>query len=351
MRPSDFLRSLTHGEPEPVYLFLGAEAYQRSRCRKALQEVVLPQPGDDSGLTRHDLEEAPLREVVDDARSLSLFARKRLIWARSAEAAVPRGRSSAKKDDPGATALADYVNNPTPDVVLVLEASRYELAGEGKRKLERVRKYFGTIPPRGCVEFAPYEPDEAQRLARELAREVDLKMGMAEAGLLAEAVGYDGARIATEIEKLHLYAGEEGHVTARLITEIVPSARVATIFELVAALGQGNRRGALELLDTLIQEGEYLPLALSFLATQCRQALVVKEMQLRTPAQIQSHFQKAGIRIWPKKAREIQQTAKAFTSTQIKTVIEKIHEADRSLRDARPDDRTVMEEFVLSVKR
>ena len=72
---------------------------------------------------------------------------------------------------------------------------------------------------------------------------------------------------------------------------LVPDARQSTIFALVNALGRRDRARSLESLDALVREGEYLPLALTFLAGQFRMALVAKEANLRGSSQIQAHFQ------------------------------------------------------------
>ena len=349
MTPHEFIAEMKkQGALPPVYLFLGEEPYRRGVCRQALVKRALAEEERESGLTLHDLDEVPLQDVVDDARSLSLFAPNRLIWASSAESILPRGRAEVS-DHPGVGALADYLGNPSPQVVLVLEASRFELAGEGKKKAERLRKMLSPIPEAQVVEFPPYSPADAQRLAQELVRRAGIRIGREELALLVEAVGGDANRIATEIEKLGLFAGEGAEITTADIQRLVPSARATTIFELVAALGRGDRKAALGLLDVLVQEGEYLPLALSFLETQFRQALVAREMGLRNPKQIESHFRSTGARIWFRKAQEIHQTATAFSAVQLKAAVGHIHDADRGLREARPDDRTIMEQFVLGL--
>jgi len=346
MLPGDFVRALASAPPEPVYLFLGAEPYRRKVCRAKLIERALPEAERASGLTRHDMDSVPLAEIIDDARSLSLFSPRRVIWAASAEAAVPRGRT-AKTDDPGLAALEDYLRSPSPSVVLVFEAARYALEGEDKKKAERVRKYYSAIPEAQVVEFPPYKPHEAQRLAQELARRAGLKIGRTELTTLVEAAGYDALRIELEIEKLVLYAGPGREVTAEDIASLVPAAKVSTVFELVEALGRGDRRAALEMLDSVVREGAYLPLALSFLETQIRRALVVKEMRLRTVKQVESFFRDAGARIWYRPAEQILKTAQSFGAEQLKAAVAQIHEADRLLRDANPGDRTVVEHFVL----
>ncbi len=353
MTPDQFLASLEKNGAAPVYLFLGPEPYQRERCRRALLDAVLGNaPEDrDSGLTRVDLSEVPLAAALDDARALSLFASQRVIWIGSAEAVLPRGRAAAESDETGEAGDADqlsaYLREPTPGTVVVLESSRYGFEGEDKARLDRIQKYFAAIPAQ--VEFRPFSPEAARSLAQALAKQAGLQLGLAELALLLDATGGDASRIAVEIEKLHLFTGGSRKVTADDIAALVPDAQATTIFALVAALGRGDRTRALETLDTLAREGEYMPLALTFLATQFRTALAAREAGLRNAGQIQAHFSKLGARMWPERARQIEQTVGAFSKGKLERAVGKLFEADRALRDARPDDRIVMEELILAL--
>jgi DNA polymerase-3 subunit delta len=117
----------------------------------------------------------------------------------------------------------------------------------------------------------------------------------------------------------------------------------------VNALGRGDRVRALECLDTLSRVGEYMPLALTFLSTQFRMALTARDANLRGPGDIQSHFNRIGARIWPERARQVAETMQAFPKDRLARAVAKLFEADRSLRDARPDDRIVMEEMILDL--
>jgi len=353
MTPDQFLASLEKHGPAPVYLFLGPEPYQRERCRRALLDAVLGKsPEDrDGGLTRVDLSEVPLAAALDDARALSLFAAQRVIWIGSAEAVLPRGRAAAESDEAGDAGEGDqlsaYLREPTPGTVVVLESSRYGFEGEDKARMERIQKYFAAIPAQ--VEFRPFSPEAARSLAQMLAKQAGLQLGLAELALLLDATGGDASRIAVEIEKLHLFTGGTRKVTADDIAALVPDAQATTIFALVAALGRGDRTRALETLDTLSREGEYMPLALTFLATQFRTALAAREAGLRNASQIQAHFSKLGARMWPERARQIEQTVGAFSKGKLERAVGKLFEADRALRDARPDDRIVMEELILAL--
>jgi len=208
MTPEQFLARLAKNGPEPAYLFLGPEAYERTRCRRALLDAVLPPEERENGFTRHDLDRLPLAAALDDARALSLFASRRVIWLAGAEAAVPRGTRAASdadgEEESAVTGLAAYLREPTPDVVLVVDCARFEFEGEDKARIERVEAFYSGIPAK--VEFRPYAPEAARFLAQKLAKEAGIQLGLAELALLLEATAGDASRIAVEIEKLLLFA-------------------------------------------------------------------------------------------------------------------------------------------------
>src|SRR5574341_56770 len=211
MTPEQFLAQIQRQGPAPVYLFLGPEPYRRELCRRALVDSVLRTEEREDGLVRHDLEEATLSAVLDDARSLSLFAPRRVLWISNSEAALPRGRAATEDEGSetgksgGAALLAGYQKNPTPGVTVVFDVSRYEFDSEDRQKVDRVRKFYAGIP--AVVEFPRFQAQEARQLARDLARTAGLEVDQDAVDLLAESLGNDALRISTEIEKLRLYAG------------------------------------------------------------------------------------------------------------------------------------------------
>ncbi|MBC7926345.1 MAG: DNA polymerase III subunit delta [Bryobacteraceae bacterium] len=357
MTPDEFLRSLQSRPLAPAYLLVGPEAYDRDRCRRALVEHALPLEDREAGMIRHDLDEVDLAIVLDDAQSFSLFAANRVIWVNSAESALPRGRSSAGDEDPaeegastkkaGANPLSSYLSNPAPGTVLVFNCSRYELDGDDKARVQRVQKFYSAI--RDQVELARYNPDSARRLAAQLAKERGLRIAAAELDQLTEVLAGDAQRTANEIDKLALYVGTGRSVTADDIWNLTPEAKTSTIFALVNAVARCDRAASLESLDVLVREGEYLPLALSFLATQFRLALVAREAKLTNVNQVQNYFTKQGTPMWRSRAEQVAQTAKVFTSQRLEKAIYEVYATDKALRDTRPDDRIVMERFVLEL--
>jgi DNA polymerase-3 subunit delta len=351
MTPAQFLSRMKKRELAPAYLFVGPEAYQRRACREALLLAALGDADRDTAVTRYDLNETELAEVIDDARSLSLFASDRVILVRNAEAALPKGRMAedSETESPRGQAdlLAGYLRDASPGVVLMFDCDRYDLEGDDKAKLDRVRKFYAAI--HDPVEMRRYTVGEAAGEVANLSQRAGLQIEPDAVALLIESLAADVARIAVEIEKLALYAGPGRAITTEDIGALVPDARATTIFVLVGALGRRDRARALAVLDTLVKEGEYLPLALSFLAGQFRLALAAKEANLRSPQQIQAHFTRAGLPVWSSRAEQVYQTVSKFSGEQLRRAIQLVYEADKGLRDARPDDRIVMERFVMEL--
>ncbi|MBI4507941.1 MAG: hypothetical protein HY691_20635 [Chloroflexi bacterium] len=80
----------------------------------------------------------------------------------------------------------------------------------------------------------------------------------------------------TELGKLRTYAGEQP-VGAREVRLLVPEARAANVFELGDKVAQGDRAGALALLDHVARDGEHPLRILALLVRHFRQLVQARE--------------------------------------------------------------------------
>jgi DNA polymerase III delta subunit len=53
--------------------------------------------------------------------------------------------------------------------------------------------------------------------------------------------------------------------------------------------------------------------------------------------------------MWGSRAEQVSQTAAKFSQPQLERGLRLIYNADKGLRDARPDDRIIMEQFILQL--
>ncbi len=353
MDPAQFLIQIKKSPPGPGYLFLGNELFSRDSCRRALIEAAL-RPGErESGLVEYDLAETSLDTLVADARTLSLFAPARVIVGYNAEALLQRVRDTGESENeeaekPAGDPFDGYFRNPTPGVVILIEALRFDWDDrEEKKKLERLAKYFSSVP--ATVEMRRLDPRAALEGARRLAQQRRVAIPEELLAELAEALGHDMARIAGEIEKLALYGAGGREITREALAALVPEARTSGLFELTNALAARDRTRALEILDTLTRMGVYLPLQIHFLAALFRYALAVKQAGARNAGEANRLFQRLGLPVWPARAQQALETARRFTQAQLERAMVLLFEADVDLRRERPDDRIVMERLVWSL--
>jgi DNA polymerase III delta subunit len=78
-------------------------------------------------------------------------------------------------------------------------------------------------------------------------------------------------------------------------------------------------------------------------------ALVAREAGLKSSQQVVGHFSRLGVPMWGSRAEQVSQTAAKFSQPQLERAMRLIYDADKGLRDARPDDRIVMEKFILQL--
>lgn len=349
VKPKPVLAQLKKGELSPGYALLGNEHYFRDALRAAIVKAIFgdnPPSGEDDALVEVDLASQPIEVLLDEAKALSLFSRERLILARNAEAALPSGRGG-KKADPNAAALQAYFANPTPGVVIVIEAPKWDWAErDEKSKLERAAKFFAAFPT--VVELRKMAPGEAGKAAASIAKKLKLSIGADMLAELADMLACDMTRMRQDLEKLALFAGERP-VTHDDLEALVPEARQSGAYEFSNALANRDQAGALDVIDRMARAGEYWPLHINLVASLFRQTLAAKEKRARNAHQIRQALGALGVTVWPARAQQIADIAQRFSHKELERAIAELFRADRDLRYPNPDDRLIVERLVFAV--
>lgn len=333
---AEFVRRAARHDFAAGYLLAGNELFLRDKTRQAVVEFFLD--GDRDGLVEHDLAEIPVRDALDDAASLGLFADRRVLWLRNAESLLPRRRTAAGDEEGGseiqtagkhsAEAIADYFRRPQPTSLVIFEAVSLDLADrDDLKKVDRLEKLLPIpsirIERPGIGEAARYLRDEAQAAGFTLEQDA--------APELVEACASDLARASTELEKLMLYATGRGRITAADVQALVPAASSSfTLWEISDAIGDRDASRALRLVQDMLRESVPPLLVTSLIAGQVRKLLKCKE----------------GARdVHPR----VQAQARKFSVPELTGDIEKLFEADVALRSSPPDERIILERLVIDL--
>jgi DNA polymerase-3 subunit delta len=228
-----------------LFLVYGDDAGGVTERARALERMALQRGGGDEVLRLGSDElSADPGKVLDEAYAASLFGGEPVISLR-----VLDGRHNV------AGAVTPLCDRPPEAAWVIVEAG--ELS-----KTSPLRKAFESSPQ--AVAIPTYHPEgrELASLIRTSAKAAGVALDPAAAELLEEALAGDRLASRMELEKLFLYVGERGAVTAEDVTAIVgETAESATDGILDAALAGDSEGLERELARLRAESGSAVGLA------------------------------------------------------------------------------------------
>jgi DNA polymerase-3 subunit delta len=336
----------------PVYVFVGDEAFFRKKCRDAILCSLVPSDLREFSLSEFDLAEADLAEVLDRARTPSLMAPFQVFFVRGVKNLFGRGANEDKLK-----AIADYAKDPNPDAVLIFVADHISIPADARRmdmtdreRYQRIREAMGGYA--AIVELGRVEEGDAVRWIQEscVTRQVNIDPDAARE--LVDSLGGDMMMIASEVEKLILYAADKKRITLADVETMVLAAKQRSLYELTDAVSARQRSRALEILDAILSSGEGEEAAIGhlyMLAKTFRQMLVILERNVRDQRMLWAALWQ-GFRVPPFAADDIIRQAHRYRSKrELTRAIRLVAKADLALRSNPPSKRLVLEKLVLDL--
>ena len=347
-----FVSEVRNRKLRPAYVFVGDEIFFRDRCRDALLEHLVPEGLREFSFYDPDLATTDLAEILDRARTPSLMAPFQVLFIRNVKMLYGRGSHQQ-----AFAAIERYVKDPNPDAVLIFIADYISIPADVRKmeltdrdRYDRIRETLGEYC--GMVELARVDEGEGMRWVTETAMARGVKIDADAARELIDALGADLMLVASELEKLMLYAGEKRRITLADVETMVLAAKQRSLYELTDAISAKDRPRALGVLEAMLASGEGEDAAIGLLymlARTFRQLLVIVEKNVRDSRAIwQALWQ--GFRVPPFAAEDIIRQARRYPSRrELAQAIRRIARADLELRSNPPSKRLVLERLVLDL--
>jgi DNA polymerase-3 subunit delta len=348
-----FVAELRSNKLRSGYILVGDEIFLYERCRRAVLELYVPADLRDFCLSDIDLGETSIFEALDRAQTPSLMSPFQVLFIRNLKQLYTRG---AKKDE--FAAIDGYFRSPNPQAMLIFVADHLRIPSDPRRmdmtdkdRYERIRETLGDHC--GIVELARVDEADALRWLLAEAEKQQIKLEQDAARELVDALGADMMLIASEFEKLSLYAGPKKMITLGDVETMVLAAKQRSLYELTDAISAKDKQRALALLDGLLNAsdgGEDAAIGhLYMLARTFRQMLVILEKNVRDSRAIwQALWQ--GFRMPPFAAEDLIRQARRYKSKrELTRALRLIARADLELRSQPPDKKLVLERLVMDL--
>src|SRR5208282_5562624 len=261
----------------------------------------------------------------------------------------------AKKDE--FAAIEEYFRATNPQSLILFIADHIRIPSdprrmdmEDKNRYERIRETLGDWC--GMVELARADEADALRWITAESERNGVRFDTDAARELADALGSDMMLIASEWNKLVLYAGEKRQVTLGDVETMVLAAKQRSLYELTDAISSKDRVRALAVLDALLSTGDGEEAAIGhlyMLAKTFRQMLVILERNVRDQRMLWAALWQ-GFRVPPFAADDIIRQARRYKSKrELTRAIRLVAKADLALRSNPPGKRMVLEKLVLDL--
>lgn len=334
--PDQALAQAREGKLGSVYLVVGEERHLAAEVVRALREAALA--GATPGLNEEQMVagETSARTVLAAARTLPMFAKRRLVVVRSLERWDAQGEKKANAE--ALDELADYLDDPSPTTVLVLVAGKLD---------KRRRLYVGAQKKGFLVSCDPLSRDALPGWITRAARERGNTLSPGVADLIAELAGPELGAVSDALERVCLFAGRSAEVTEDHVAECVVRLRPTTVWELVDAVGRRDAGAALSTLAGVYDPSDRGLRLVGVLAWSARQLLKF-ESASRAGASPEEAAKRAGAP--PFKARDLAKQVQRVSRPELEAWLETLASLDLALKGgSKRPPRAVLEHAILAL--
>jgi DNA polymerase III subunit delta len=328
--PEKLLERLANGKPVGAVVLEGDDVYLRDLCRSKIIEAFVPEGSREWGVARLSARDDGWDAILERASTLPMFAPSQVVIVSDAGTFEKLGEDRREKI---LESLGEYLENPSPLTILVLEAAGLD----GRQKFSKL------LHERALVVPLTIGGESASALASQMAKNLGATLDPDAASLLADILNSEPARIHVELEKLAAHAGDRRRITRGDIEALVVAARKSTVWQLADMIATRNRTAAFAFLENLLREGDDPIAIVGALAWMYRKLIEARALPPRTPG-----YQAArtlGMR--PEAAEAAVRNAHRLSKKELLESLAALAEADSQLKSSNPNPRAFME-FLLA---
>jgi DNA polymerase-3 subunit delta len=273
-----------------------------------LQEAVGAERAESVQVFRGD--ETTWTRVLDAARTGSLFAPRRAVVVRQADAVKGDGEE-----------LLAWLDAPSPGTALVLLAGKPDKRRAPWKKLLDKATVLSADPPKGRA-LRGYVAEQVRRRRLPLRDE-----GLEE---LLERVGQDLRRLMGELDKLSAFAaGRKEPLSADEVAAVLGKGLAQPLYKLADAMAARRTGRALELLEAALDDGEP---ALKVLGTLHRALRQVRGARALREARAPKEQVIARLGLLPFKVNDVLEASRAWTDAELGGAMAALDRADRRIK-------------------
>lgn len=316
-----------HDERMRVCLLLGPELYLCQQALDLIKSTVLANDALAFDFSEFRAGQDSVDQILEAANTFPMMSSRRLVLVRDA----------GDLADSDLETLLNSLHSLSSRSMLVFYADEFD----------RRKKFYRTLQDKYCVaEFPKLKGPALEQWAASFIRKQGFRISPAAIKKIAALAGADLQMLAAELDKLLLYACDQKDIPDQAVDLLITASRQQRIFDLINAMGCGDRNEALRSLANLLGMGEHPLVVVTMMARYCRQVLIVKDCFSRgIPAR-----EIAGVaQIPPFIQDQFLRDARAADISKIQAMHLRLAETDKRLKSSSADGRILLERLVCAL--
>lgn len=245
-----------------IYTFYGNEEFL---IKKEVDNIIKNNGISSLNISNYDLSIDPLKNIIDDALTISLFDNRKLIIVDNSYIFTGSTIKEEKKDN--IDDLVEYFEHINPDCLLIFIVHNEKL--DERKKIVKTLKKIATVKSFTKVN----SPNE---YVKELLK--DYNITLVNIQLLIDRVGTDLGVLEQEINKIKIYKNDDKNITKEDIIELTSKNVEIDIFDLIDKIVNKDKENAIEIYYEMLKRNEEPIKILIILANQFRIMYQAKEL-------------------------------------------------------------------------
>ena len=304
-----------------VYLLYGTNDFA---IQKEIEKIT--KDFDKMNISKHDLTEDDIKDVISDAETFSMFADNKVVIAENAAIFTSSGSGDLE-------ILENYLAHINPNTILIFTVNE-EKVDERKKITKKIKKDYKLIS------FNQNETPNS--LVRNLLNGYNITSS--NINLLIDRVGTNPLILENEVNKIKLYKDDKT-VTKEDILNLTTKRPEIDIFKLIDDIVMKNKDEALEIYNEMLKVNEEPLKIVILLASQFR--LMYQAKELAKKGYSEKNISEV-LKVHPYRVKLALQKGKKYKAETLLNYLSVLADIDIAIKTGKTDKNLALELFLLN---
>ncbi len=304
-----------------VYLLYGTNDFA---IQKEIEKIT--KDFDKMNISKYDLTEDDIKDVISDAETFSMFADSKVVIAENAAIFTSSGSGDLET-------LENYLADINPNTILIFTVNE-EKVDERKKITKKIKKDYKLIS------FNQNETPNS--LVRNLLN--DYNITSSNINLLIDRVGTNPLILENEVNKIKLYKDDKT-VTKEDIINLTTKRPEIDIFKLIDDIVMKNKDEALEIYNEMLKVNEEPLKIVILLASQFR--LMYQAKELAKKGYSEKNISEV-LKVHPYRVKLALQKGKKYKAETLLNYLNALADIDIAIKTGKTDKNLALELFLLN---